>query len=736
MKNKKTYYQKLDIIRVISCIAVLLYHLNILKGGFLAVCIFFTLSGYLSCISSLKKEKFSIKDYYLSRVKKIYIPLVITVMMTLAALSLFPSINWLNLKPETTSVLLGYNNFWQLNANLDYFARHIDSPFMHMWYIAILLQFELIFPILFIIVKKVGDKIKRIIPCMIATILAFASYGFFYKAMLDHNIMFAYYHTFARIFSCLLGISFAFLSYYHKPIISKKITKKNLNNVVFTIYFILSILLMIFVNVKSTYLEVYMLLISLISLRLIDYGTVEKTKNNNLENKIIKSISSISYEIYLVQYPVIYIFQNLKLDSTLKIPYIIGITILLSCILHISLNIKKDNKIKILRVLITIPVLCVSIYGAYQYMITKDHTKEMQELERKINKNKLLAQKKQEEYQQRLKEEQDAWQLELNEFTNKEEELKQKITNLPVVGVGDSVMLGAANALYQTFPNGYFDGKVNRTTWEAKDIIIDLKNKGILGNIIIFNLGTNGECPNTCKKQLMQEVGNREVFWVNATNPDYDTFNPNLKKMAEEYPNIHIVDWVSVAEKHPEYLASDRVHVGGVGAKVYSQTIYETIYNYYLQELNQQKEEKIKQHEQLKKDKITFIGNDLLLNTYEYLQQDYQTSEFIIESNLTYETLKQKLEGNDVTNNLVMMFDNTITLTKEEYQDIIESCKEKKVNIITTKKIPISNTDNINIIDLTDTLKEQTNYFSPDKIHLSEEGNIYVTNLIKDILKK
>ena len=43
MGEKKEYCIGLDIIRGISCIMVLLYHLNILKGGFLAVCTFFSL---------------------------------------------------------------------------------------------------------------------------------------------------------------------------------------------------------------------------------------------------------------------------------------------------------------------------------------------------------------------------------------------------------------------------------------------------------------------------------------------------------------------------------------------------------------------------------------------------------------------------------------------------------------------------------------------------------------------
>ena len=57
MEGSKKYYKYIDIIRLLACISVLLYHLNILKGGFLAVCTFFVLSGYLSCVSAFKEEK-------------------------------------------------------------------------------------------------------------------------------------------------------------------------------------------------------------------------------------------------------------------------------------------------------------------------------------------------------------------------------------------------------------------------------------------------------------------------------------------------------------------------------------------------------------------------------------------------------------------------------------------------------------------------------------------------------
>ena len=139
MKEDSKYYMRLDVIRIIACVLVLLYHLEILKGGYLAVCTFFALSGYLVCMSSLNKEPFSIKKYYFNRIKKIYIPLIVVVFITVIITKFIPIIKWVNLKQETLSVIFGYNNFWQLSANLDYFTRNVNSPFTHLWYISILM---------------------------------------------------------------------------------------------------------------------------------------------------------------------------------------------------------------------------------------------------------------------------------------------------------------------------------------------------------------------------------------------------------------------------------------------------------------------------------------------------------------------------------------------------------------------------------------------------------------------
>ena len=60
--------------------------------------------------------------------------------------------------------------------------------------------------------------------------------------------------------------------------------------------------------------------------------------------------------------------------------------------------------------------------------------------------------------------------------------LNNVVSNLPIVGVGDSVMLGAISNLQSQFPNGYFDAKVSRTAWKVAPILKDLTEKNMLGN--------------------------------------------------------------------------------------------------------------------------------------------------------------------------------------------------------------------------------------------------------------
>lgn len=733
MKHVKKYYKNIDIIRLLACIAILLYHLNILKGGYLAVCTFFVLSSYLSCISAFKKENFNILEYYYNRLKKIYIPLIIVVFMSVSIVS-FLNVSWLNLKPETTSVLLGYNNFWQLNANMDYFVRHVSSPFMHLWYISILLQYDLIFPIIFKILQKIGDKISKIIPCIITIIYSIIMVIFFYKSNLTQDMMSVYYNTFTRIFSLLFGLSLGFIHSYYGILIPKKLKQEKISQLIFYIYLLIMICFFIFIDAQSPYYAYSMILVTILTCRIIDYGMIETNGLSKID-KIIKSLSSISYEIYLFQYPVIFVFQYININNALCLPLLILIIILLSYLLHFAIN---GKKLKSLKYILLIIFLSITLYGGYKYIITEDHTKEMDELKNQLEQNEKLIEQNKEKYASELQKEKDEWKKTLESLNANENNLKEIVSNLPITGIGDSVMLGAIQNLNNQFPNGYIDAKVSRTAWKAGAILNELNEKNMLGNPIIINLGANGDCSTECKQEIMRLCGNRKVYWLNTTN-NQDT-NVRLKNFAEYYPNLHIIDWNTLSSGHSEYFYADGIHLTGIGRKVYTEVIFNAIYEDYLKEFNEAKQNLINKHEEEQKNKITFYGNNLLLSAFENIQNEFKNAKFVINKDFNYKTIKEELEKslNDqsITHKIVFVFDNNSNLSLKDYQNLIELCKDNEIYILAINNFTNKITgDNVKIINFYDEIQKNSDYVMIDGVHLSEKGNEALIESIKDIIK-
>ena len=567
---KKNYNLNISLLRCIFCIAVLLYHTNILKGGYLAVCSFFALTGYFSVISVYKTK--SIIPYYVKRVKKIYLPLLIIVALSIISINLL-HINKFNFKPEITSVLLGYNNYFQINANMDYFAKNINSPFIHLWYIAILIQLELIFPIIFTMLKKLETKVSKHLPFIIMFILSITSTLYFYKVYKDGNITITYYDTFARAFSYILGST---LAIYHLTI-GKIFPLRFKKPLLVTIFFTCLIaLITMFITIPSTskYFAACMILSTLITLRLIEYGVVLFKKNVNISNKLIKFISDISYEVYLVQYPVIYLFSLTKLPQILTIPLIIAITLIISYIIHLTFQ-KRKILLKIIFIMLT-------VYAGYLYVTMKDNTKEMNDLKDTLETNQELMKKKQEEYKKKAKEKKEKVQLEKKKVVN-EKEIMNYVTNLRVVGIGDSIMLNTVDTFYEVFPNGYFDALKNRTICAGYDVLKEIQDSGITWDVLVFNLGTNGEPNRRCKDNLRTLAGGKDIFWLTTTNPDVPETNQDLIDYANEFENIHILDWPTEANNHPEYLYSDNTHLRPDATRPYVEFVKNGIFNYYLE---------------------------------------------------------------------------------------------------------------------------------------------------------
>lgn len=732
--NKK-YFKKIDIIRLLSCIAVLFYHLNILKGGYLAVCVFFVLTGYLSCISSFKKKKFSILNYYKSRILHIYLPLLIVVLLSIFTLSFFKDISWLNLKPETKSVLLGYNNFWQINANLDYFARHIDSPFMHFWYIGILFQFELIFPFIFILFKKMGDKIHRSIPVLLSIILSIIGASYFFIMAKGDNITMVYYSTFTRIFSIFFGLSLGFIHCYYKHIIIKPFRKKGISNFIFYTYLIILTVLFFTINASSKYYSIAMIASSLITVRMLEYSTLRITQIPNSMDKLVNKLSSISYEIYLVQYPIIFIFQSINIPGFIKLPGTLVLVLITSYLVHKATSFKFKGVLStIYTIFIMILVFIPTILGGYKFITAKDYSTDMKELEDQLSKNKKEMEEKQRKYEESLKEKQKEYEDMMKNLDKGEEELKEMIYKLPVVGIGDSVMLGASDELYKTFPNGYFDAAVSRTDWMANDILKDLVNKNMLGDIIIFNFGTNGDCKDACKQDILNTIGDRQLYWITVTNDKDVNVNTRYRKLAETHENVHVIEWEKAAKGHPEYFVADGIHLTPTGVKAYIETIYNALYEEYSKEFKQKREEYLKKQEEEQKNNITIIGSNIILNAYDNFNKEFTNSNFIVKEDYTFDFIEQSIKDeitkNPINHKILYVLDKE--LTTEEYNKIISLSKTNYIYILLLTKSNIVLNNKINNIEFYNEVNNHPEYLLSDGKHLSSSGNDRVIQIIKE----
>ena len=730
---KDGYYKKINIIRVFLCIAVLLYHLDILKGGYLAVCAFFVLSGFLITKSSFDKDNFSIVNYYKSRFLKLYLPLLIVTFGTIAVISLYPDIFWLNLKPETTSVILGYNNFWQISSNLDYFSRSINSPFMHLWYMAIIMQFELIFPIIYILLKKVGEKINKCIPCILMSILSILGIVYFCYISKTGNMTLLYYSTFTRIFSLLIGVTLGlFVNYFGNKLV---FMNNKVSNICFYAYLVVLSSMFIMIDNCSKYFVLCMILSSIISIRLIQYSLVDVTELNKFDY-IVKKIASITYEVYLVQYPVIFLFQYVSLSTMLKIIVIVLLTIFISILIHFCIN-NKNKQYRVPQYLLIPLFLAICGYGIYQYYITEDHTKEMKQLQEQLVENQKLAVENQNKYKEQLAKENEDWNNILKDYENAENNMGEVVKTLNVVGIGDSVMLGAVDNLYAMFPNGYFDAKISRTAWVVGGIIENLVNKNMLGEPVIINLGANGDCSKSCKVNIIKQCEGRDIFWINTTN--LPNVNSNLLALSKEYDNVHLIDWYTMSRGHEEYFYSDGIHLTGVGRKVYTEAIYNAIHDVYVEKYKIEKEKMLEEHELEEKNKITFYGNNILLNAYEYLESDFSNASFVINNGFNYNSLKKKLnedkENNTLTYNIILAFDSSTNLSISEYESILDLLKDNNVLIVSSSKnikdIKKLKKENIKIVNMYEEIKNNNDYLMADRLHLTDEGSKKMVELIR-----
>lgn len=609
------YITGFDGIRSLAVIGVILYHLmpTQMHGGYLGVPIFFVVSGYLITDLLLQEWKqngrIDIKQFYYRRLKRLYPALVAMLIGSSAYITLFQRNLLNNLRGNVISSLFYVNNWWQINHGMSYFDRFAsESPFTHIWSLAVETQNYLIWPIVFVLLMKfVKNRGKIFLGIVGAAFISAILMAILYVPGQDPTRV--YYGTDTRLFSILLGGALAYVwpSNRLKEQIPPQ-AKRILNGIGLGS---LLLLLLAFLFLRDDLTFVYyggMFLVSLLSVLLVAVTAHPGASLNRwLTNPVFTWLGKRSYGIYLYQFPVMIFYEakinvanHAVLHTIMEIILILFVTELSYRYVEkplrifnyretfdtlkssVSAPLKSRRKIGLIFSGIVTLVAVIGMILAP----TNEVDANQQALQKQIEQNKQAANKTEVNTEssdssgtEQSQETTDSSEKPVSladkyDLSNRE---MTKAKNLKVTAFGDSVLLAGSKGLTEIFPNMVVDGEVGRQLKDSPPLLQALKDKGELNDTILLSLGTNGAFSPDDFTQIMNVLGSKhQVFVINTHVPTrrwQNDVNANLAAAAKDYKNVHLIDWYDFSKDHLDWFYDDQVHPNEVGSIHYCHLI-------------------------------------------------------------------------------------------------------------------------------------------------------------------
>lgn len=311
MKVYSNYKDHIDGLRAIAVISVIFFHLdiNLFKGGFIGVDVFFVISGYLISkiiFQKIEINKFSIKEFYINRSRRI-LPMLLFMMLFFLPFSYFLlPYKAVDFAESIISGIFFFSNFlfyWESG----YFGEVLKfKPFIHLWSLSVEEQFYLLFPILAIILAR---KFKLLLFFIFFIfILSLILSEFFSNQFPNAN----FYLGITRAWEIILGIFFLIIE--KNKIIKSNFTKSNLSIIAFIILIVSFYYFEQDHNLPNTKLLAPLLSTGI----LIIYGKESLIVKKILTNSVMMLLGLMSFSLYLWHQPILAFIHNynlFKIDS-------------------------------------------------------------------------------------------------------------------------------------------------------------------------------------------------------------------------------------------------------------------------------------------------------------------------------------------------------------------------------------------------------------------------------------
>lgn len=319
------YRPDIDGLRAIAILPVVLFHAfpSIIPGGFTGVDIFFVISGYLIStiiFSSLEHDRFSLLEFYIRRIRRIF-PALIIVLFSCLLLGWFVLIadEYRQLSKHVAAGAGFIQNFILWNE-IGYFDNSSDTkPLLHLWSLAIEEQFYILWPLLLAFIWKRHWSFLRIT-------LAIAVISFLTNLYLTNsNLTAAFYSPISRFWELMVGGVLAYAT-LHRPMLLDR--QHNIQSV---LGFILLLLGFIILNTERDFPGWWALFPTLGAFLIISAGPNAWLNKNLLASRLMVWIGLLSYPLYLWHWPLLSYLRIVDNNPTqLKIAGALGLAVLLS----------------------------------------------------------------------------------------------------------------------------------------------------------------------------------------------------------------------------------------------------------------------------------------------------------------------------------------------------------------------------------------------------------------------
>ena len=597
MSKKTKYLPSIDSLRAIAVIAVIIYHIdaNYLPGGFLGVDLFFVLSGYLISSLIIKEYKstgtVNLYNFYVRRARRLLPAVYFMITVVLIIITLF---NGVLLKKSYLDALFGYiysSNWWYIFHKLDYFDSFgSQSPFKHLWSLAIEEQFYMFFPLIFLIFNrksKSNNSNSKLNKNFIYVVLSLILVSLIAHILLFdiNNINRIYFGTDTRAFSLLVGVVGAIL--YPMDRLSERTTKKD--NMIYSIVSLVSILVLIGIMINTSEYNTWLyrggfLLVAIIGLIIIiSSGRQYTFMSKLLSFKPFVFIGKISYSLYLWHFPILVVttpvseignpnlfYVTLRIvliflvatgsymfveTPIRKLGFVNYINLLFKRIMKFKNNTKKIifASIALVAVVFTMGVFGKSVpYLSTAFVTEMSNNKESQFISNNNENNTNNSSEHKDDNNN-------------NQEGNKSQD--KKYSSLLVIG--DSLTVDIGEKIKEKYPGAIIDGKISRQLTAATALADQYANYNNENTAVIFQLGTNGFFTESQVEELVKKFDKADIYFVNVKVPRTweKTVNKELDALKERHSDITIIDWYSVANNNQNYFEPDKVHLNSEGVE-------------------------------------------------------------------------------------------------------------------------------------------------------------------------